>query len=85
MWPSPQCAASARHFMGLTSDQSLYNLVVRAVELEVIPALCSLGIGLRPGSAGMPGHRVGDDRGVLPNAKQERRAAGAQEVDAAEI
>jgi aryl-alcohol dehydrogenase-like predicted oxidoreductase len=41
-----QCAASARHFMGLTSEQSLYNLAVRTVELELIPALRSLGIGL---------------------------------------
>ena len=31
-----QCAASARHFMGLTSEQSLYNLAVRTVELELI-------------------------------------------------
>ena len=43
-----QCAASARHFLGLTSEQSLYNLAVRAVELELIPALRSLGIGLIP-------------------------------------
>ena len=43
-----QSAASARHFMGLTSEQSLYNLAVRAVELELIPALRSLGIGLIP-------------------------------------
>ena len=43
-----QCAASARHFMGLTSEQSLYNLAVRTVELELIPALRSLGIGLIP-------------------------------------
>ena len=43
-----QCAASARHFMGLTSEQSLYNLAVRAVELEMIPALRALGIGLIP-------------------------------------
>jgi aryl-alcohol dehydrogenase-like predicted oxidoreductase len=42
------CAASARHFMGLTSEQSLYNLAVRTVELELIPALRSLGIGLIP-------------------------------------
>ena len=41
-----QCAASARHFTGLTSEQSLYNLAVRTVELELIPALRSLGIGL---------------------------------------
>ena len=44
-----QCAASARHFMGLTSEQSLYNLAVRTVELELIP-LRSLGIGLIPHS-----------------------------------
>ena len=43
-----QSAASARHFMGLSSEQSHYNLVQRAVEMEVIPALRSLGIGLLP-------------------------------------
>jgi aryl-alcohol dehydrogenase-like predicted oxidoreductase len=43
-----QCAASARHFIGLTSEQCLYNLAMRAVELELIPALRSLGIGLVP-------------------------------------
>ena len=43
-----QSAASARHFLGLVSEQSLYNLAVRTVELEVIPALRSLGIGLIP-------------------------------------
>jgi aryl-alcohol dehydrogenase-like predicted oxidoreductase len=43
-----QCAASARHFMGLISEQSLYNLAVRAVEQELIPALRHLGIGLIP-------------------------------------
>ena len=32
--------------MGLTSEQSLYNLAVRTVELELIPALRNLGIGL---------------------------------------
>ena len=43
-----QSAALARHFMGLISEQSLYNLAVRAVELELIPALRCLGIGLIP-------------------------------------
>jgi len=43
-----QCAATARHFVGLTSEQSLYNLAVRAVEQELIPALRHLGIGLIP-------------------------------------
>jgi aryl-alcohol dehydrogenase-like predicted oxidoreductase len=41
-----QSAASARQFLGLSSEQSLYNLAVRTVELELIPALRSLGIGL---------------------------------------
>src|SRR4051812_47281346 len=43
-----QAAATARHFLGLTSEQSLYNLAVRAVELELIPALRALSIGLIP-------------------------------------
>src|SRR5215213_9023541 len=41
-----QSAASARHFLGLTSEQSLYNLAVRTIELELIPALRALGLGL---------------------------------------
>lgn len=43
-----QSAASARHFMGLSSEQSLYNLTQRTVEMELIPALRALGIGLLP-------------------------------------
>src|SRR3954467_15322009 len=43
-----QSAASARHFLGLTSEQSLYNLAVRSVELELVPALRALGVGLIP-------------------------------------
>ena len=49
-----QSAASARHFLGLTSEQSLYNLAIRAVEMEMIPALRHLGIGLIPYSRCMP-------------------------------
>ncbi|MBX6379383.1 MAG: aldo/keto reductase [Thermoflavifilum aggregans] len=41
-----QGAASARHFMGLVSEQSLYNLTARTVELEVIPACRHFGLGL---------------------------------------
>jgi len=43
-----QEAARARHFMGLVSEQSLYNLVDRMVELEVIPACEGYGLGLIP-------------------------------------
>jgi aryl-alcohol dehydrogenase-like predicted oxidoreductase len=63
-----QSAASARHLMGLTSEQSLYNLAVRAVELELIPALRRLGIGLIPYS---PLH-AGLLAGVLEAATEGR-------------
>lgn len=42
--------ARSRHFMGLVSEQSLYNLNERTVELEVIPACQAYGIGLLPWS-----------------------------------
>jgi aryl-alcohol dehydrogenase-like predicted oxidoreductase len=42
--------AAARHFQGLVSEQSLYNLKDRMVELEVIPACQSYGLGLIPWS-----------------------------------
>jgi aryl-alcohol dehydrogenase-like predicted oxidoreductase len=45
-----QCAASPRHFMGLVSEQSLYNLCDRMIELEVIPACRAYGIGIIPWS-----------------------------------
>jgi aryl-alcohol dehydrogenase-like predicted oxidoreductase len=43
-----QCAARDRHFMGLVSEQSLYNLNTRMIELEVIPACRAFGLGLIP-------------------------------------
>ncbi len=45
-----QCSAEKRHFLGLVSEQSLYNLSARMVELEVIPACRSYGLGLIPWS-----------------------------------
>jgi len=45
-----QCLASSRHLMGLVSEQSKYNLMVRTVELEVIPACRRFGLGLLPWS-----------------------------------
>jgi aryl-alcohol dehydrogenase-like predicted oxidoreductase len=41
-----QCAGTARQFLGLTSEQCLYNLAKRGVEMELVPALRSLGVGL---------------------------------------
>lgn len=45
-----QEAARTRNFLGLVSEQSLYNLTERTVELEVIPACEAYGIGLIPWS-----------------------------------
>ncbi|MFL6121826.1 aldo/keto reductase [Actinophytocola sp.] len=45
-----QEAARSRHFLGLVSEQSLYNLASRWVELEVLPAARHYGIGLIPWS-----------------------------------
>ena len=45
-----QESAKSRHFMGLVSEQSLYNLNERMIELEVIPACEAYGVGLIPWS-----------------------------------
>jgi aryl-alcohol dehydrogenase-like predicted oxidoreductase len=63
--------ASKRHFLGLVSEQSLYNLNARFVELEVIPACESYGLGLIPWSP-LAGGLLG---GVLQKAKEGRRAS----------
>ncbi|HVF03507.1 MAG TPA: aldo/keto reductase, partial [Frankiaceae bacterium] len=64
-------AAKARHFLGLVSEQSLYNLVERTVELEVGPACEAYGLGLIPWSPlsrGLLG-------GILRKAKEGRSAS----------
>lgn len=45
-----QAAAAARHFMGLVSEQSLYNVKDRMIELEVIPVCKAYGLALIPWS-----------------------------------
>ena len=45
-----QEAASQRHFFGLTSEQSFYNLAKRDIELEVLPAAQHYGLGVIPWS-----------------------------------
>ena len=66
-----QCDAGARHFMGLVSEQSLYNLMVRTIELEVIPACRSYGLGLIPYSP-LAGGVLG---GVLQKVTEGRRTS----------
>ena len=45
-----QEAANRRHFLGLVSEQCIYNLLTRHVELEVVPAAIRYGIGIIPWS-----------------------------------
>ena len=67
--------AARRGFLGLVSEQSVYNLARRAVELEVIPACRHYGLGLIPWSP--------LDRGLLAGTslqgKGGRRDGDAQE------
>ena len=42
--------ANARHQLGLVSEQSLYNLIERRAELEVLPACREYGLGVIPWS-----------------------------------
>ncbi|HWH02017.1 MAG TPA: aldo/keto reductase [Pilimelia sp.] len=45
-----QESANRRNFLGLVSEQCIYNLLTRHVELEVIPAAQRYGIGIIPWS-----------------------------------
>ena len=45
-----QAAAARRNLIGLVSEQSLYNLIVRDIELEVVPAAEHYGLGIIPWS-----------------------------------
>jgi aryl-alcohol dehydrogenase-like predicted oxidoreductase len=66
-----QCEAQKRDFMGLVSEQSLYNLNARTIELEVIPAVREYGLGLIPWSP-LGGGLLG---GVLGKESEGRRSS----------
>ncbi|WP_342372817.1 aldo/keto reductase [Propioniciclava soli] len=72
-------AARARHGLGLVSEQSLYNLTARTIELEVLPAARHYGLGVIPWSP-LGGGLLG---GVLKKAAEGRRSAErmAKEVE----
>ena len=81
-----QEAAKARHFLGLVSEQSIYNLMERTIELEVLPAARHYGIGLLPWSplaggllagavAKATGGRRGDESALLGHSAREQRIA----------
>jgi len=56
-----QAVAQSRHFLGLVSEQSLYNLSNRAVEQELVPSLSYHGVGLIPWSPVASGLLAGPD------------------------
>lgn len=66
-----QESAKRRPFLGLVSEQSVYNLTERMIELEVIPACEAYGLGLLPYSPLAGGLLAG----VVKPATTGRRAA----------
>ena len=65
-----QEAAKQRHMLGLVSEQSIYNLLERTVELEVLPAAQAYGLGVIPWSP-LQGGLLG---GILKKQKEGRSA-----------
>lgn len=68
--------ARQRHFLGLVSEQSLYNLAARMIELEVIPACREYGLGLVPWSplfGGILGGVLEKQEGGRRNTEQEQK------------
>jgi aryl-alcohol dehydrogenase-like predicted oxidoreductase len=73
-----QAAAAPRNFLGLVSEQSIYNLVVRDIEREVIPAAQHYGIGILPWSP-LNGGLLG---GVLRKERDSKRRLEDRSKDA---
>jgi len=71
-----QSAAANRHFLGLVSEQSLYHLAARTIELEVIPSCRHYGLGLIPWSP-LGGGLLG---GGFDQASAGRRADPAMQT-----
>ena len=64
-------AARRRGSLGLVSEQSLYNLFERSIELEVLPACRDYGVGVIPWSP-LAGGMLG---GILRKAREGRSAS----------
>jgi NDP-hexose C3-ketoreductase / dTDP-4-oxo-2-deoxy-alpha-D-pentos-2-ene 2,3-reductase len=72
-----QAAADKRNFLGLVSEQSIYNLLTRQVELEVLPAAEHYGLGVIPWSP-LHGGLLG---GVLAKESQGKRRKSGRAAD----
>jgi aryl-alcohol dehydrogenase-like predicted oxidoreductase len=60
--------AAVRGFFGLVSEQSIYNLLTREIELEVLPAAIEYGVGVIPWSP--------LEGGLLGGVLRKERSAG---------
>jgi len=67
-------SAHRRNLLGLVSEQSVYNLLFRTVELEVLPACRHYGVGLIPYSPLAGGVLAGVLRGEKGERRQSDRA-----------
>jgi NDP-hexose C3-ketoreductase / dTDP-4-oxo-2-deoxy-alpha-D-pentos-2-ene 2,3-reductase len=69
-----QESAARRNFLGLVSEQCIYNLMTRYVELEVVPAAIQYGLGIIPWS---PLHG-----GLLSGAlRKQREGSGSRSAE----
>jgi aryl-alcohol dehydrogenase-like predicted oxidoreductase len=73
-----QAAAARRNYLGLVSEQSIYNLLVRDIEREVLPAAEHHGLGVIPWSP-LQGGLLG---GVLRKDRDGRRRLEGRAKDA---
>ena len=73
-------AATARNFFGLVSEQSIYNLMKREIELEVLPAAMAYGVGVIPWSP-LQGGLLG---GVVKQVREGRRRLSAEAQETAD-
>ncbi|MFN3682472.1 MAG: aldo/keto reductase [Fimbriimonadaceae bacterium] len=73
-------AAKRRNFLGLVSEQSLYNLNARHVERDLLPACEAYGVGVIPWSP-LAGGLLG---GVLQKIEEGRRASEGMQKAIAE-
>jgi aryl-alcohol dehydrogenase-like predicted oxidoreductase len=80
-----QAEARARHFMGLVSEQSLYNLRARSVELEVLPACRALGLGVIPWSPLSGGPLGGSSSPDGKGRRSSERAGKTLQEDRAQL
>jgi aryl-alcohol dehydrogenase-like predicted oxidoreductase len=87
-----QEVAARRGFMGLVSEQSLYNLFVREIEMEVLPAAIDYGVGVIAWSPlqggllggilsqpGGPGRRFQDNERAQTTLRREHARVEAYE------